>query len=86
MNTIIINLKLNVGDTCYIIYDNKIKKCVVHKIHVDYNTVGYIGDSVYKAYTLVSADISHLPNPNRPFTEKEIWASKEELIKYIEEL
>jgi len=86
MNTITINLKLKVGDTCYIIHDNKIKKCVVHKVYVEYNTVGYIGEAVYKLYTLVPADYSFAPIPNKPFTEKEIWATKEELIKYIEKL
>jgi hypothetical protein len=85
MNTITFDLKLNVGDTCYVISDGKIKKCIVERIFVEYETTAYNGSSLCKTYALKHADGTSMPNNGR-FDESEIWATKEELIKHIEEL
>lgn len=86
MKAITFVLKLDVGDTCYVISDGKIKKCIVERISVDYETTAHGGSTICKTYTLVHADRSYGLLPNGCFNENEIWASKEELIKHIEEL
>ena len=86
MKTISFDLKLDVGDTCYVISDGKIKKCIVERICVNYETTAHGGFTLCKTYTLVHADSSYGLLPNGSFNESEIWATKEELIKHIEEL
>ena len=87
MKTVSFDLKLDVGNTCYVIADGKIRKCVVQKIIVNYEKEAY-GGSEYlrKEYVLVHADSSCGVLPNGCFNESEIWATKEELIKHIDEL
>lgn len=86
MKTITFDLKLDVGDTCYVISDGKIKKCIVERICVNYETTAHGGSVLCKTYTLVHADSSCGLLPNGAYNESEIWATKEELIKHIEEL
>lgn len=86
MKAITFILKLDVGDTCYVISDGKIKKCIVERISVDYETTAHGGSTICKTYTLMHADSSYGLLPNGCFNENEIWATKEELIKHIEEL
>ena len=86
MATISFNLKLNVNDICFVIVDNKIKKCIVEKISATYKNEMYGTERICKEYTLISADSKDGFLPYGMFNESEVWATKEELIEYINKI
>jgi hypothetical protein len=84
MKTIQIDTKLDVGDTCYIISKNEIVKCQVQEVWVNYKKE--FGEHIIIEYNLISSKGIGVIRPEGVWNEKYVFATKEELLKYIEEL
>lgn len=84
MKTIQMDIKLDVGDTCYIISKNEIVKCQVKEVWVNYKKE--FGERIIIEYNLTSFKKNVGIQPEGVWNEKDVFATKEELVKYIEKI
>jgi len=66
-----IETKLNIGDECYVIYDNKIIKSKISNIKIDINW----RKEIYVTYWIKNGE---------QFSEDFVFITKEEVLKFLE--